>query len=63
MRIFQYEQVVSHWTLQMLKTEVEFFNEHMDRNAWIGLFDEPDNPIEQFIFCLLYTSPSPRDRG
>ena len=49
MRIFQYEQVVSHWTLQMLKTEVEFFNEHMDRNAWIGLFDEPDNPIEQFI--------------
>ena len=49
MNIFQYDQVVSHWTLQMLKTEVEFLNTCMNKNAWIGLFDEPDNPVEQFI--------------
>ena len=49
MNIFQYDQVVSSWTIMMLKDEVDFFSEHMKKNAWIGLYDIPDNPIEQYI--------------
>ena len=29
--------------------------------VWIRVF--PDKPITKKPFCLLYTSPSPRDRG
>ena len=49
MRIFQYDEIVTPNILVMLKSEVEIMNTLMDRNAWIGLHDQPDNPIEQFI--------------
>ena len=49
MRIFQYDQIVTTQTLELIKNEVENFNTLVDRNAWIGLHDEPDNVIEQFI--------------
>ena len=49
MRIFQYDEIVTPNILVMLKGEVEIMNTLMDRNAWIGLHDQPDNPIEQFI--------------
>tara|TARA_S200000501_G_scaffold112918_1_gene106162 strand:- start:1232 stop:1963 length:732 start_codon:yes stop_codon:yes gene_type:complete len=49
MNIFQYDQVVSHRNLETLISEVDVFKDKMKGNAWIGLHDEPDNPIEQFI--------------
>ena len=49
MRIFQYDEIVTPNILQILKSEVEIMNTLMDRNAWIGLHDQPDNAIEQFI--------------
>ena len=49
MNIFQYDQVVSPRTLETLISEVDVFKDKMQGNAWIGLHDEPDNPIEQFI--------------
>ena len=49
MRIFQYDEIVTPNILVALKSEVEIMNTLMDRNAWIGLYDQPDNAIEQFI--------------
>ena len=49
MNIFQYDQIASAWTINMLQTEVDFFSKHMKKNAWVGLYDTPDNPIEQYI--------------
>ena len=49
MRIFQYDEIVTPNILVALKSEVEIMNTLMDRNAWIGLHDQPDNAIEQFI--------------
>ncbi len=45
MRIFQYDEIVTPNILVMLKGEVEIMNTLMDRNAWIGLYDQPDNPF------------------
>ena len=49
MKIFQYDEIVTPNVLVALKSEVEIMNTLMDRNAWIGLHDQPDNSIEQFI--------------
>ena len=49
MRIFQYDEIVTPNILDTLKSEVEIMNTLMDRNAWVGLHDQPDNAIEQFI--------------
>ena len=43
MRIFQYDEIVTPNILVALKSEVEIMNTLMDRNAWIGLHDQPDN--------------------
>ena len=55
MRIFQYDEIVTPNILVALKNEVEIMNTLMDRNAWIGLHDQPDNAIEQFILAVSYT--------
>ena len=49
MNIFQYDQIASAWTINMLQVEVDFFSKRMKKNAWVGLYDTPDNPIEQYI--------------
>ena len=49
MRIFQYDEIVTPNILNVIKSEVEIMSTLMDRNAWIGLHDQPDNAIEQFI--------------
>ena len=49
MRIFQYDEIVTPNILNVIKSEVEIMSTLMDRNAWIGLHDQPDNSIEQFI--------------
>ena len=49
MNIFQYDQVVAPRTIENLISEVDLFKDKMKGNAWIGLYDEPDNLIEQFI--------------
>ena len=49
MRIFQYDEIVTPNILNVIKSEVEIMSTLMDRNAWIGLHDQPDNAVEQFI--------------
>ena len=40
------------------KKEKEVIMPYSEKEQWLK-----DNPGWHFIICLLYTSPSPRDRG
>ena len=36
--------------------------EYIDESGWVEIFNFTDNGAKTFLACLLYTSPSPRDR-
>jgi len=49
MNFISYPPIIDSSSIVFLKKEVEYFYPLMDKNKWIGMYDEPENTIEKYI--------------
>ena len=49
MNFVSYSPIIDSASIIFLKKEVEYFYPSMDKNKWIGVYDEPENTIEKYI--------------
>ena len=49
MNFVSYPPILDPASIVFLKKEVEYFHPLLERNKWIGIYDEPENTIEKYI--------------
>ena len=49
MNFISYPSIIDSPSIVFLKKEVEYFHPLMEKNKWIGVYDEPENTIEKYI--------------